>query len=526
MKQSIRAHIPLADRKRLDFVQGILGKYGLTRWRRQFQSLILLRYPLLPAEPAAVKPSDVIVNNISSHTEKHIYHSIYHPVMQTLTLQKSPNLMLKINPDSIVTRISTGSLSVLPPNAGGDKGDSKLIYSSPHPAEALEERVREYRRSGQNRLADSYPPLHSGLREPQALKDLAAVRNPEVTGDFRRFVPPLKSALADRAAEAANGTGSELQLQQFKLPRLRESIADNAPQHLPTAYRQLQALRIYSLINGPKASSTARPLALNQEVQAARSEKAERAGLAGLTGPPLMALKHITKEAVSGSAGTAVGTQHSTPSTAFVPSPGLQSSPGPSLKLALGRRIEAALEHMEATPSQREAQQQGTVVAPKLLPQLKERMILQLSVPQEPQELQEPQEPQLPQAAALRHTPAMMNSAARLTEAYGRYANVLKSGRQITTAPEQADSLQLPSQPRSLILRKPEPRTAVPSAPEHSHTEDVLREQAVQPPAHSPVQAKAPATKLDAAELNQLAERVYQVLEKRIAIRKDRRGLR
>ncbi|WP_019910193.1 hypothetical protein [Paenibacillus sp. HW567] len=517
MKPIIRAHIPLADRKRLDFVQGILGKYGLTRWRRQFQSLILRKFPLSLTEPAA-KPSDVIVNNISSHTEKHIYHSIYHPVMQTLTLQKSPNLMLKI------IRSSPGSLSVLQPNESGDKGDSKLIYSSPHPTEALEERVREHRGSEQNRLAGSYPPLHSGLREPQALKDLSlsAIRHPEGTRDFRRSVPPLKSALADRAAEAKHGTASELQLQQFKLPRLRQFGADNAPQHVPAAYRQLQALRIYSLIRDPKASSAAQVLVLNQEVQAAPPEKAERSGL---TGPPLLALKPITKEAVSGSAGIAVGTQHSTPSTAFVPSPGLQFSPGPSLKLALGRRIEAALEHMEAAPSQREAQQHKSVVAPKLLPLWKGRMILQLPVPQEPQELHKLQELRGPQAAAVRYTSALLNSA-RLTEAYGRYANVLKSGRRITAAPEQEDSLQLPDRPRSLILRKPEPGAAMASTPEQTHTGDVLREQAVQPPAHFPVQAKAPATKLDAAELNQLAERVYQVLEKRIAIRKDRRGLR
>lgn len=528
MKPTIRAYIPLADRKRMDFVQGILGKYGLTRWRRQFQSLILRQHPLLPAEPPPEKSSNVVVNQISSHRETHIYHSIYHPVMQTLTLQQSPDRMLNKRPDRIITRTSPVSPSVLPPNSGGDKGDSRLIYSSPHLSEALQERVREHRSTRQQQRTDSYPPLHSSPREPQALKDLEVIRNPGGAGELRQSVLPLKPALADRAAAGNPGAGSSLQLQQHKQPRLRESGIGKTSQQLPAAYHPLQTLRVYSLNTGSDVSSSAQ-LRLNQKMQAVRSETAdsaettERAEKAEWAGPPLKALKHITNEAVSGSAGTAVGTQQSTPSTVFMPSPGLQSSRGPGLKLALGRRMEAALEHMEATQNVREAQQHKIVAAPKVLPQLKDRTILQLPIPLE-QLI--PHEPQEPQADVLRHTLAMPNSAARLTEAYRRYANVLMTGRQITADPEPEDHLQLPGRPRSLILRKPEPRAEAPSVPEQPHTEAVFREQAVQPPAHSAVSTKAPAVKLDTAELNQLAERVYQVLEKRIAIRKDRRGLR
>ncbi|MNI63474.1 hypothetical protein D3C73_1188480 [compost metagenome] len=98
--------------------------------------------------------------------------------------------------------------------------------------------------------------------------------------------------------------------------------------------------------------------------------------------------------------------------------------------------------------------------------------------------------------------------------------------RLLTAGPGQEEILQPAGSYRNLILRRPEATKAAQNEPGWQRTEPVLQEQAAPHPSPAFAKAVAPAAVMDTAELNQLAERVYQVLEKKMAIRKDRRGLR
>lgn len=79
MNRSIRTTASPEDRKQIDFIQAILGKYGMTRWRSRFQNLILRQYPLLFAEPEALQPADTVINNIYPVKQTYIHHSVYSP---------------------------------------------------------------------------------------------------------------------------------------------------------------------------------------------------------------------------------------------------------------------------------------------------------------------------------------------------------------------------------------------------------------------------------------------------------------
>lgn len=93
----------------------------------------------------------------------------------------------------------------------------------------------------------------------------------------------------------------------------------------------------------------------------------------------------------------------------------------------------------------------------------------------------------------------------------------------MSAGPEHEEYLK-PAGSSNLVLRKPEAPKAARPEPVQQHMERRLPEETVLLP--SQVFTKAAPAAMDAAELNLLAERVYQVLEKKLAIRKDRRGLR
>jgi hypothetical protein len=101
-----------------------------------------------------------------------------------------------------------------------------------------------------------------------------------------------------------------------------------------------------------------------------------------------------------------------------------------------------------------------------------------------------------------------------------------RSGSQpVTAGPEHEEYLQPAGSYSNLILKKPEARKTARPEPVQQRQEPVFQEQAALSPSQAFSKA-APAAAMDSADLTRLAERVYQVLEKKMAIRKDRRGLR
>lgn len=256
---------------------------------------------------------------------------------------------------------------------------------------------------------------------------------------------------------------------------------------------------------------------------------------------PAQALKHI-REAVSGSAGTAVEAQLKTLTLSFKPgNPRLpDSSVNASLQLGLGQQLTATLEQLES----RQELLSPLLAAVSTVHQRQPMKSLQLAQPHI----------LLPLGGASGAPAAARQAASARMAAAGGRAALRGPG---PAAPVEAgliyaaDRAELPSAPQRrrpgsplrgtspgyeadlqpgashsrLVLRKPEaPRAALPE-PVQQQLERVLQEHAAQPHAQTFVKA-APPPAINAAELNQLAERVYQVLEKRMAIRKDRRGLR
>ncbi|MFC6650218.1 hypothetical protein [Paenibacillus rhizoplanae] len=256
---------------------------------------------------------------------------------------------------------------------------------------------------------------------------------------------------------------------------------------------------------------------------------------------PAQALKHI-REAVSGSAGTAVEAQLKTLTLSFKPgNPRLpDSSVNASLQLGLGQQLTATLEQLES----RQELLSPLLAAVSTVHQRQPMKSLQLAQPHI----------LLPLGGASGAPAAARQAASARMAAAGGRAALRGPG---PAAPVEdgliyaADRAELPSAPQRrrpgsplrgtspgyeadlqpaashsrLVLRKPEaPRAALPE-PVQQQLERVLQEHAAQPHAQTFAKA-APPPAINAAELNQLAERVYQVLEKRMAIRKDRRGLR
>lgn len=78
MSRSIRSTAAPANQKQTEFIQSILAKYGLTRWRRKLKSLILRHNPLYAAEPETLQRTDMVTN--------HIHQSFYYPAVTGRTI--------------------------------------------------------------------------------------------------------------------------------------------------------------------------------------------------------------------------------------------------------------------------------------------------------------------------------------------------------------------------------------------------------------------------------------------------------
>ncbi|MEK3715866.1 hypothetical protein [Paenibacillus sp. FSL R7-0333] len=517
MSRSIRSTAAPANQKQTEFIQSILAKYGLTRWRSKLKDLILRHNPLYAAEPETLQRTDLVTN--------HIHQSFYYPAV---TGKNNPGPASRI---LLITQSrSTAGLSA----QSASPGQAEDLRSGLHSAagrfdsvQVLQERVSQHR-NNQHQLTTEYRIRNTALHpaEPVAAHP-AGARQVQVSAPSGLSVlkPQPLGVTAERSGGDRQNRG-ELPTASV-LPGQQDRVTGR-PAH--TVHHQQQLVQVMQLL---------RTYGVKQE----RETGAEAQPLWQKSGHSVRAksLKH-ERETVPGSVGTAVEAQLKTPTLSFKPDNLLlpHSSVNTSLQLGLGQQLTATLEQLES----RQELLSPLLSAVSTVHQRQPMKSLQLA---QPQILLPLGDASGAPAAARRAASARMAAAggrsaprgpgpAAPVEAdliYAADRTELPSAPQrrspgsqlLKAGPAYEPDLQPSASHSRLVLRKPEaPRAALPE-PMQQQLERVLQEQAAQAPAQAFTKAVPPPA-MNAAELNQLAERVYQVLEKRMAIRKDRRGLR
>ncbi|MRN57158.1 hypothetical protein GJB61_29915 [Paenibacillus sp. LC-T2] len=505
----------------MDFIQAILGKYGMTRWRSSFQNLILRQYSLLFAEPEAVQPAHMVINSIHPVKQTHIHHTTYYPVTQVRTVSGTVNRMLHIAQSRHGAGISNPPSS--PGHYEGEQSGGHSTAGRLSPIQVLQERVRK-RQSREHLVTTVYRTENLAKSTVEPVAAQAAESNQERTAaPLRFYLPQMPGVAAAGRNLVERRTGSGLQPDSGD-SRQRESITDKAAQYLPTARHQLQTMRSYMLTQGADTGTIDQPLRQKPEPGTFPYEQA---------GPPTMALKS-NREAVSGSAGTAVEAQYSTPSLIFRPNSGPRSLARPVLHLGLGQKLAAALEKLESRQELLNPllAEPGAIYrglqppSPRsLLPHGILSDLLSMVQQYDSAPLSGAAKPGYPGGRlSVAPKPGLLYTAKGLALPLAPQGR--KPGSKLLTAGlEHEEYLQDAGSYSNLILRRPEAPKTARQEPVQQRLEPVLQAQAALLPSQAFAKA-APVAKMDSAELNQLAERVYQVLEKKMAIRKDRRGLR
>lgn len=512
-----------ADQKRQDFVQSILGKYGITRWRSRFQNLILRQFPLLFTKPEAEKSAGAVVHQVNLIQQTHIHQSIIHPLTQVMLQQQSPNRKLQISTGS--GGAVKGSLDSYPGNQGseqnalhGEIGNLNLIL-------VLQERVRKQQSKGEIPVTRGYRTHRLAKSEPEPIspQDARAQKRTAETRPLYLLEVPGASTVGTEQKEQHQGDGM---VPHARKSRQHEFLKDDIPQPLRAVHQQLHTLRTHTVFQAVDALNTQRHGSLKRDQADNRDAQPGQ--------PPALVLKDSI-EVVSSSGGTAANAQHHSSPWIFMPSQDFLPSASPGLHLGLGPGIAAVLEKMESRQVPRNPLLQDSASFLNMPQPLAVQPMLLLAAPSEPQGRVLQQASTLLGSTARRNAKAFpaedpipgLTHAAQEPEAPSAQRKSGRGNWSNIAAPLQEEMHQLAGRYSSLILRKHEaPKTAGQETVQQLQ-EAMPQEQAVQQIKAQPSpRAAAPAAKMDTAELNQLAERVYQVLEKKMAIRKDRRGLR
>ncbi|MGN7760609.1 hypothetical protein [Paenibacillus sp. 22594] len=513
-----------ADQKRQDFVQSILGKYGITRWRSRFQNLILRQFPLLFTEPEAEKSVGAVVHQVNLIQQTHIHQSIIHPLTQVMLQQQSPNRKLQISTGS--GGAVKGSLDSYPGNQGseqnalhGETGNLDLIP-------VLQERGRKQQSKSEIPVTRGYRTHRLAKSEPEPIspQDARAQKRTAETRQLYLLEVPGASTVGTEQKEQHQRDGM---VPHARKSRQHEVLKDDIPQPLRAVHQQLNTLRTHAVFQAVDALNTQRHGSLKRDQADNRDAQPGQ--------PPALVLKDSI-EVVSSSGGTAANAQHHSSPWIFMPSQDFLPSTSPGLHLSLGPGVAAVLEKMESRQVPRSPLPQESASRLNMLQPLAVQPILLLAAPSEPQ------------GRVLQQVSTLLGSTARRANARafpaedpipglihaaqepGASSAQRKSGRgnwSNIAAPLQEEMHPPAGRYSSLILRKQEAPKAAGKVTVQQLQEAMPQEQAAQQIKAQPSpRAAAPAAKMDTAELNQLAERVYQVLEKKMAIRKDRRGLR
>jgi hypothetical protein len=540
------------DQQRLDFVQRIMGRYGISRWRSRLHALILRQNPVLSEESASpMKPSGTgTPAGLSAHAR------YYSHTTRLLTQISAPvyltSRIVQVNRSSPVNITHRSSMTFLT-QAWRDEG-----MQDPNISRSLS--GRETGSLVQAGLARA----SAGKRHDQALQAIArpAVHRPAIshapTVGSPFFSPgptPAAPAISHSPAAASNADQEfrkqGLTIESGTKAAVRQEGAQQPLYLIHNQIRMLQELQAYSEL--PAAS-------LNRAVRSAAFQAVERTARHNNTAAAANPFSRESREGGEASASAAFKRTRPTTARNQEPALTLASALTQPLKLALGNGLERILVGVEERYGGREsrlAPLERTVPGkPSVKPEASERMRQESSLAAEPQSRVIPERRSLPVKYHSRRSSgyaAPVSSLAFLpqeTDANGnpfglplpipiqhagprRHGEVKKSSPSMRLAygptKDSAAAVQdiLPTQAKSagLVYRRPEP-ALVEREELHQQAETSPRVRDVSFQADSPSSPQKQKTVMGADEIHLLAERVFQVLEKRLSIQKDRRGLR
>ncbi|MCM3702377.1 hypothetical protein [Paenibacillus macerans] len=492
MKPLIRPQHPLGTSVQPDFVQSILGKYGISRWQRQFKALILRRYPELFAEPAAAEGPPVINARMRTVIRYHHFHT---SIIQQVPAA-TPNRLLTVN-RLLNTQINHSYNNTI--NDVAERSVEGITSGSVRHPERFRERVRELRTSSGSTVL-TVPALPAW--QPQGKTG---------SGEDRE---PGSAALQKSRAEAGK-TGETPESPAASAFRLKETLKAAAFQASPgtTGERVMPPDRKQPLHGRAQRLTLARvgesrfAGAAERQLRLLQAYGPERGLPAPATGVPPAA------------GGTMAQLRLAVPKLRETGGSRAQEPPHPDARAGLPGR----------TPALRPGA--GLAAAATLAAHALPRAAALLQLPP-------PETRQLPEAApaAARISPQM---PLRGIGARGRGA--ARAGLAgaaepwpLTAAPARPrGQSRPPAEPadasgpqRSLILRRPESKAAQPKRGQPEPEAAPYTQAAAAPKMPAAATEPVRSVNLGADEISRLADRVFQVLEKKLAIRNDRRGLR
>ncbi|MGG6314003.1 hypothetical protein [Paenibacillus macerans] len=288
MKPLIRPQHPPRTTAVPDFVQSILGKYGISRWQRQFKALILRRYPELFAEPAAAEGPPVINARTRTLIRHHPIHtSIIQQVpaathIRLLTVNRLLNT--QINHSGVYGSIyQTSYIHTI--NVAAERSAEGITSGSVRHPERFRERVRELRTSSGSTvltvpaLPAWQPQGETGSGEPGSAALQASRAEAGKTGETPESPAAstfgLKETLKAAAFQASPGTTGERVIppgreQPLHGGALRLTLARvGASPFAGAAERQLRLLQAYGPERERPAPATGVPPAAAQDARPA-----------------------------------------------------------------------------------------------------------------------------------------------------------------------------------------------------------------------------------------------------------------
>ncbi|WP_340024254.1 hypothetical protein MHI24_03880 [Paenibacillus sp. FSL K6-1096] len=502
------------------FIQAILEKYGIRRWKRQLPGLILRQWLWPFAEPEAAQPADTVIQQFHS--------AIYHPVTR-IREEAGPASRLLLVTQGVVAP-GTSSRNA---RAGSGERLQRVVLPAAERLGSLHEFQAEVRkRQGREHLVTTVQRTIGPAGSTEQPPDAAAVEAGQVrmAAVPQPAVPPLPSGAAAAGENAERPGGA--------------SAPVNSREQAYAARRQQQVLRAYSL---------------HREAAAGHDRSAGRqpATPAALAAPGAAGAREPLSGAAPGGRRTAMVQRQQPPDLSMRAdfSAPQASAPGsPGLRLVLAQQLAAALEHPPAA---------GILVPPEAM-QGNSHPLLPVSAASQPRLLPAQRMQALPPPLRMRQPLGLLPPTAASPALARHGASLRSAGAGQPAAPEERPAAapeggpvytaarrpspaarpagrhqglrhsaglvpeaELPpaGSASRLVLRKPEAAQASLPEPVQQQLQRMLQEPPP-PPVRADAKAAPAAAPMDAAALNRLAEQVYQVLEKRIAIRKDRRGLR
>lgn len=435
-----------------EFALGIMGKYGMARWRRQFHRLVLRQNPISFQEPQEAAEPPEPPESKEVRITNHIHH--YHDI-RIITQETARSADAKGEGSRIIERILT-------PNKIG-----RFIYMQSLAAKALRELEAG---GGERKAAGRIVPAGSNSEDAGGLTVGEMKREPEHSQGRqqpfthrRQGILPVEPLTVKLEREIGSRQGLDVPGGGRAAPASASAGGSGGKPFMEpsSAVRDGSMNGAVPAANAPAGSSGPRPRELTP----------------ALGRDTLRTLKRLDgRYRMPGPAAPAAARAARDPRDL----PGAQGGRGPAVfaLAALGAPLPAVPGGLAGEP---------------------------------PASGGDPGFDRLANASPLSHR-RQGGGAARMTEPGGEGADVLLD----RPAPK-------------LVLRHPEKRAA---AAEPMPQEAYAPEWAAAVQGQNPTAAAAPGqsakAKLDigAEEVKLLAEQVYQVLDKRIGIQKDRRGLR